>query len=143
MLMYETNAIFLKSKAPKNAGGKVLSNVLALPIVRINWTNIVTSSQFPVLASAQRRGVLPNKLSYFGNTEKSIFPMISVVSKFLNHSAPTLFFSSSSRMFLYFILVVLADLYVFLMLYKSSFFKLILKYEKFHFRETFVVVFLL
>lgn len=33
-----------------------------------------------------------------------MFPKISVVSKSLNQSAPTLFFSSSSLMFLYFIL---------------------------------------
>ena len=39
----------------------------------------------------------------FGKTVKSTFPIISVVSNDLNQSAPTLFLSSSSLMFLYFI----------------------------------------
>ncbi len=107
MLMYDTKAIFLKSNAPRKAGGMVLSNVRAFPMVRISCTNMVIASKLPVLASAHNSGVRPKSLSCFGKTVKSIFPKISVVSNCLNQSEPTLFFSSSSRILLYFMGVFL------------------------------------
>ena len=60
-------------KALKVASAKSLK-VRAFPIVKISCTNIVGMSKFPVLASAHKSGVRPNKLSCFGKTVKSIFP---------------------------------------------------------------------
>ena len=70
-----------------------------------NRALMVVASKSPVFASAHSSGTPPTPLSKgeFGKTVKSMFPTISVVSKYLNQSAPTLFFSSSSLMFLYFI----------------------------------------
>ena len=47
--------------------------------------------------------IRPKMLSCFGKTVKSTLPKISVVSNDLNQSAPILFLSSSSLIFLYFI----------------------------------------
>ena len=77
------------------------SKVRSLPIVRISWTSAKSSD-----ASAPRFTSAHNTFSasHSGRsvagtaTQKSTFPTICVVSKFGNHSAATLFLSSSSRM---------------------------------------------
>ena len=101
---YSTNAIFSKSKHHRNAGGKVLSNVLAFPIVRISCVIISVTSCVSFFASAHTSGAVFEKRSIcFGFTQKSIFPTISVVSKAEKKSDATLSFKDSSRIFLYFI----------------------------------------